>query len=209
MRPSLGWWRSRNSRAGPTQRTPKDSPPHSIVHDGPTACPASLPASRRFIAKLRPQHAQRTEFTADPTPPARSGNSGGDLAPAAPASRQHRRCRCAAGSGPAAPTTAGRLWHQGAGNAGVNDGQLETWLEQWREGARRVPPCGPVDPRGAGPARLRRTGGRCCSREPFRLAHCGFKGSGLALSGLREELVQPRGISARPDRPQPWCRPRA
>jgi hypothetical protein len=43
----------------------------------------------------------------------------------------------------------------------------------------------------------------------FRLAHCGFKGSGLALSGLREELVQPRGIARDRIVLSPWCRPRA
>ncbi len=43
----------------------------------------------------------------------------------------------------------------------------------------------------------------------FRLAHCGFKGSGLALSGLREEPVQPRGIARDRIVLSPWCRPRA
>jgi len=43
----------------------------------------------------------------------------------------------------------------------------------------------------------------------FRLAHCGFKGSDLTLSGLREEPVQPRGIARDRIVLSPWCRPRA
>jgi hypothetical protein len=43
----------------------------------------------------------------------------------------------------------------------------------------------------------------------FRLAHCGFKGSGLALSGLREEPVQARDIARDRIVLSPWCRPRA
>jgi hypothetical protein len=43
----------------------------------------------------------------------------------------------------------------------------------------------------------------------FRLAHCGFKGSGLTLSGLREEPVQPRGIARDRIVLSPWCRLRA
>jgi hypothetical protein len=43
----------------------------------------------------------------------------------------------------------------------------------------------------------------------FRLAHRGFKGSGLANSRLREEPVQPRGIARDRIVLSPWCRPRA
>ena len=75
--------------------------------------------------EVRPQHAQRTEFTADPT------LQHGLAIPEViwPLPRRHQGSIDDAGAqqgpGQQRPTTAGRLWHQGAGDAGVNDGQLK------------------------------------------------------------------------------------
>jgi len=91
----------------------------------PHSVPGIAAGLTQVHREVRPEHAQRTEFTADPT------LQHGLAIPEViwPRPRRHQGSIDDAGAqqgpGQQRPTTAGRLWHQGAGDAGVNDGQLK------------------------------------------------------------------------------------
>jgi hypothetical protein len=85
----------------------------------------------------------------------------------------------------------------------------ETWLEQWR--IERTPYHHALLPLpvGLAPHVFCELVDDAAHENQFRLANRGFKGPGIALSGLREEPIQPRGVARDRIVLSPWCRPRA